>query len=144
MKKYKRRQTMKRLIKSLTLILLLLSLPIHAQPQGQDEPIKDDSLPVELPKKQIIKDIKVGAIRHSVLSRSNQGIADFKIPWKEKIVVFELFHWDGDDEYMIKYWYKLEPFDLKWDQVYGSVPSITYSRLAPGSYVFKVKRSLLK
>ena len=135
---------MKQLIKSLVLILLLLSVYIHAQPQGQDEPVKDDSRSVALPGKQIIKDIRVGAIRRSVLTRSDPGIEDIEITYKEKFVVFELFHWDKYDEKEIKYRYKLEGFDLEWRQVYGSPPSAAYSRLQPGSYVFKVKRSLVK
>jgi DNA-binding LytR/AlgR family response regulator len=55
MKKYKRRQTLKRLIKCLVFILLLLLVHIHAQLQlqGQDEPANDDSRSVELQGKQI-------------------------------------------------------------------------------------------
>jgi hypothetical protein len=135
---------MKHLIKSLVLILLLLSVHIHAQPQGQDEPAKDDSRSVEPAEKQIIKDIRVGALKRSVLTRKNRGIEDFKISYKEKIVTFELFHRDKYDEKEIKYRYKLEPFDREWGQVRSSRPSVTYSMLKPGTYVFKVKRSLVK
>jgi hypothetical protein len=135
---------MKHLIKSLVLILLLLSVHIHAQPQGQDEPAKDDSRSVELPEKQIIKDIRVGEIKRAVLTRKNRGIENFEISYKELIVVFELFHWDLYEEKEIKYWYKLVPFDREWRQVHGSRPSVTYSLLEPGTYVFKVKRSLVK
>jgi hypothetical protein len=135
---------MKRLIKSLVLILLLLLVHIHAQLQGQDEPAKDDSRSVEPAEKQIIKDIRVGASKRSVLTRKNRGIQDIEISYKEKIVTFELFHWEVGDEKEIKYWFKLEPFDREWGQVHSSRPSVTYSLLEPGTYVFKVKRSLVK
>jgi hypothetical protein len=135
---------MKQLFKSMVLILILLLMYIHFPLQGQDKPAKDDSRSVELPGKQILKDIRVGPGRRSVLTRSNQGIEDFEIPWKEKIVVFELSYWDKYDEKEIKSWYKLEPFDLKWELVHGRPPSMTYSRLDPGSYVFRIKRSLVK
>ena len=65
-----------------------------------------------------------------------------KISYKEMIVTFELFLSDKYDEKEIKYWYKLEGFDLEW--VHSSRPSVTYSLLEPGTYVFKVKRSLVK
>jgi uncharacterized membrane-anchored protein YhcB (DUF1043 family) len=135
---------MKHLIKSVVFILILLLVFVHAQPQGQDEPTKDDSRSVELPEKKIIKDIRVGTKKRSVLKRSNQGIEDIKISYKELIVVFDFFRSDKYDEKEIKYWYKLEGFDPEWGQVYGSPPSATYSRLQPGSYVFKAKRSLVQ
>lgn len=134
---------MKRLIKSLVLILLLLLMYIHFPLQGQDEPAKDDSRSIELPGKQILKDIRVGSGKHSILTRSDPGIEDIEIPYKEKLVIFELFHWDVYDGKEIKYWYKLEPFDLEWKPLHGSPPSVAYSRLQPGAYVFKVKRSLV-
>lgn len=135
---------MKQLIKSVVLILILLLVLVHSQLQGQDEPAKDDSRSVQLPEKQVIKNIRVGPRRRPVLTRSYPGIEDIEIPYKEKFVIFELFHWDGYGEKEINYWYKLEGFDPEWRQVYGSPPSVAYSRLPPGSYVFKVKRSLVK
>ena len=135
---------MKQLIKYLVLILLLLLVHIHAQPQEQDEPAKDDSRSVEPAEKQIIKDIRVGASKRSVLTRKNRGIQDIEISYKELIVTFELFHRDKYDEKEIKYCYKLEGFDLEWGQVHSSRPSVTYSMLEPGTYVFKVKCSLVK
>jgi hypothetical protein len=135
---------MKHLIKSVVFILILLLVFVHSQLQGQDESAKNDSRSVELPEQQIIKDIRVGRKRRSILTRTNQGIEDIEISYKELIVVFELFHSDKYDEKGIKYWYKLEGFDLEWGQVQGSRTSITYSLLEPGPYVFKVKRSLVK
>jgi hypothetical protein len=135
---------MKQLIKSVVFILILLLVFVHSQLQGQDEPAKDDSRSVELPEKKIIKDIRVGTKKRSLLKRSKQGIEDIEISYKELIVVFDLFRSDKYDEKEIKYWYKLEGFDLEWGQARASRPFAAYSLLEPGSYVFKVKRSLVK
>ena len=135
---------MKHLIKSMVFILILLLVFVHAQPRGQDEPVKDDSRSVELPEKKIIKDIRVGTKKRSVLKRSNQGIEDIEISYKELMVVFDFFHSDKYDEKEIKYQYKLEGFDLEWGQARANRPFAAYSMLEPGTYVFKVKRSLVK
>lgn len=144
---------MKRIL-VLPVLLLFLAVVFHGFPgnasaqEAKNRPVmqgeKDDSRSVELPEKQIIKNIRVGPIRRSVLTRKNRGIEDIEIFYKELIVVFEFFHWDLYDERQVKYWYILEGFDLEWRQVQGSLPSVIYSRLQPGSYVFRVKRLLLK
>ena len=101
---------MKRILVLLVLLLLLAVIfhgfPCNIKTQeakngGQGEAV------MEFPPDKIIKNILVGPIRRSVLTRKNQGIEDIEILYKELIVVFELFHRDSYDEKQVKYWYKL-------------------------------------
>jgi two-component sensor histidine kinase len=112
---------------------------------GRMEVIKEeDSGPEEIKWGEIIKDIQVGMDNHSVMARRVNGIDDIEIPVKEKRVVFHIHHSQGHSGDDFFYEFKLEGFDLQWNNRDAGMKRAMYTNLEPGTYVFKIKRLRMK
>lgn len=65
---------------------------------------------------------------------------EIKLSYKQSVFTFEFAALDYTSSEKNQYAYKLEGFDQDWNYI-GSERSTTYTNLAPGTYIFRVKAS---
>lgn len=86
------------------------------------------------------KIVSVGSIHRGrvILNQAIEETKKIELSYKDKIISIGFVAVDFEHPNEIKYFYKLDGFDINWIQA-GSENSVTYTKLLPGDYNFKVK-----